>query len=192
LFLKEDSMRIPHLVAALGAAFVLVACEAPPTQVDDAAAPTLRAAQGDRSDWTLAYEASIAEADGLLFGPTACTGEDLVNFGGPYQVLFKTTATPSGNVINQGWIRADYDAYRGQESGDLWVGTLDAKYREFTRKTDGHVLVMEPASQIITNQRTGERIRLQAMFRLELDENFEIVPTPNFRYDVIQCHLLPK
>ncbi|MDH4046115.1 MAG: hypothetical protein OEY20_13115 [Gemmatimonadota bacterium] len=178
-----------RLVAALGAAFLLVGCENPPTQVDDAAVPDLRAAQGDRSDWVLAYEATLTESDGYMFGPAACMGEESVNFG-TYGVYFKAVNTPSGHVISQGWITSAADTYRGMVSGDLWIGTLDAKYREFTRKQDGHLILMEPVTQVITNQRTGARIRYQALFRLELDEDGQVVPTANFRVAVVQCHRL--
>jgi hypothetical protein len=178
---------LPLLTAAL-----VLGCDDPASA--PAESPDLRAAQGDRSGWVLVVEISIPESEAPPFGFVECMkggrGEETVNFGGPYGIYLKTVTAPSGNVISQGWIRTDYDAFRGLETGDLWVGPLNAKYREFTRAADGHLLLHEPISQILTNQRTGERVRIQFMVHLEFDELGNIV-NKNFRYlDILSCQAM--
>ena len=185
-------MRISKTAFPLVATALVFGCDHPASV--PAESPDLRAAQGDRSEWTLVAEISIPESEAVPSGFYSCIngglGEETVNFGGPYGIYFKTLETPSGNVINQGWIRTDYDALRGVESGDLWVASADAKYREFVRAADGHLLLQEPIVEHFTNQRTGERVRVLVMFRLEFDELGNLVDR-NIRYgDVIACHAM--
>jgi len=174
------------------AAALVLGCDSPATA--PANAPDLRAAQNDRSQWELVTEYSTPESDAVPSGFYGCIngglGEETVNFGGPYGFYMKTTVTPSGNVISQGWIRTDFDAVRGLETGDVWVAVLDAKLLEFTRAADGHLLLHEPITEIATNQRTGERIRVVIMFHLEIDELGNLVER-NLRYgDIISCHAI--
>ena len=185
-------MRSRISVFPIIAVALVLGCDG--TTTAPAVAPELRAAQGDRAGWTLASEFSVPERDAVPSGFYGCIngglGEETVNFGGPYGVYLKTVVTPSGNVIGQGWIRSDDDVVRGVDSGDLWVATLDAKYREFTRAADGHLLLHEPISEVATNVRTGERVRVQLMFHLEIDERGNLVDR-NLRYgDIISCHAI--
>ena len=182
-------MRFRSLVLPLAAALVL-GCSEPPSA--PTAAPDLRAAQGDRSGWTLLDEWTVPESDAAPVGFIAClnggVGEEAVVFGGPYGWYEKTVVTPSGNLVGQGWIQSPYEGFRGLETGDLWVTSLDAKINELTRAVDGHWLVHEPISQILTNERTGERVRIQAMYHFELDELGNVV-NANARFgETLACH----
>jgi len=184
--MRARTILLPFLAAAL-----VFGCDTPPSAPD--VDPAFRAAQGDRSEWALVLDmGTVPESDAVPLGFVPCLndgrGEDAVVFGGPYEVYMKTLVAPSGNVISQGWIRAEYEAYRGLESGDLWVTSLDAKYREFTRQADGHLLLMEPITQILTNERTGQRARVQATYRLEFDELGNVV-NDNVRFgEIFACH----
>jgi len=185
-------MRPRTLVPPMFAAVLMLGCDS--TATAPPVASELRAAQGDRAEWTLVSEVTLPESDAVPSGFYGCIngglGEETVNFGGPYGIYLKTVATPSGNVIGQGWIRSDFDAVRGVESGDLWVATLDAKYHELTRAADGHLLLHEPISEVATNLRTGERIRVVVMFHLEIDEFGNLVER-NLRYgDILSCHAI--
>lgn len=185
-------MRHRNLTLPMFAAALTLGCDSPATA--PANAPDLRAAQNDRSQWELVAEFGTPESDAVPSGFYGCIngglGEETVNFGGPYGIYLKTAVTPSGNVISQGWIRTDYDVVRGVVTGDVWVATLDAKYREFTRAADGHLLIHEPISEVATNQRTGERIRVLVMFHLEIDAFGNLVER-NLRYgDIISCHAI--
>lgn len=184
--MRCSSVLLPFVAAAL-----VFGCDDPASA--PAVAPDLRAAQGDRSEWTLVLDmGTVPESEAVPLGFVPCLnsglGEDAVVFGGPYEVYMKTLVTPSGNVISQGWIRSEYEAYRGLESGDLWTTSLDAKYREFTRQADGHLLLQEPITQILTNERTGARVRVQAMYRIEFDELGAVV-NDNARFgEIFACH----
>lgn len=183
-------MRFRNIFVPFVAGVLVLGCNDSATS--PAVSPEFRAAQGDRSEWTLVTELSIPESEAVPSGFYSCIngglGEETVNFGGPYGIYLKTVTTPSGNVLGQGWIRSDYDAVRGVETGDLWVATLDAKYREFSRTADGHLLLHEPIIETATNERTGERVRVVVMFHLELDEFGNLVER-NMRYgDIIACH----
>ncbi len=183
-------MRFRDMLLPFVATALVLGCDDPASApVGD---PDLRAAQGDRSEWTLIAEITSTEDDpfGTFLIPclNGGLGEEAVNFGGPYGIYFKMLETPSGNVINQGWIRTDFDAWRSVQTGDLWVATMDAKYREFTRAADGHLLLQEPVSEILVNQRTGERVRIQSMFRLEFDEAFNLVSNNPRNGEIFACH----
>ena len=184
-------MRFSSVLLPLVATAMVFGCDDPASA--PVVAPDLRAAQGDRSEWTLVLDmGTTPESDALPVGFVSCLndglGEDAVVFGGPYEVYMKTLVAPSGNVISHGWIRAAYEAYRGLESGDLWITSLDAKYREFTRQADGHLLLQEPITQVLTNERTGQRARVQAMYRLEFDESFNLVSSNPRNGEIFACH----
>ena len=186
-------MRYPRLALLPFVATALVlGCDDPASA--PAESPDLRAAQGDRSEWTLVAELSQPESDpyGTFLIPclNGGLGEEAVNFGGPYGIYYKTVVTPSGNIISQGWIRTEFDAWRSVATGDLWVGTMNAKLREFTRAADGHLLYQEPITEILVNQRTGERVRTQSMFRLEFDEEFNLVNNNPRNGEIFACHVM--
>ncbi len=185
-------MRISKIAVPLVATALMFGCDSNATA--PTAAPDLRSAQGDRSGWVLVAEITLPESEAVPSGFYSCIngglGEETVNFGGPYGIYLKTVATPSGNVISQGWIRTDNDVLRGVESGDYWVASADAKYREFVRAADGHLLLHEPIVEHFTNQRTGERVRTVVMFHLEFDEIGNLVDR-NIRWgDVLSCHAM--
>ena len=184
-------MRIGSSTLLVVAAALVLGCDAPLGLPTDA--PAFRAAQGDRSEWTLVAELSIPESGPLPAGFIACMntglGEEAVAWG-DYEIYFKAVVTPSGNSIMQGWLTGE-EWFLGLESGDLWKGSFDAKYREFTRAKDGHLLLQEPVVEVLANPQTGERIRLIQMFRLELDDLGNVV-NKNFRYGSFQapCHMM--
>jgi hypothetical protein len=183
-------MRARRLPLALVASALALGCDDPAASLG--ASPDLAASRSDRSEWQLVADlGTIPESEGLPFYISCLNGgqgEVALVFGGPYLVYMKTLVTPSGNVINQGWIRTEYEGYRGTESGDLWEASFEAKYREFTRQADGHLLLFEPFSEVMTNAQTGERVRIQAMYRIEFDEDFNVVNS-NVRWgEIFACH----
>jgi hypothetical protein len=186
-------MRFRSVLVPFVAGVLVLGCDDPASA--PAESPDLRAAQGDRSEWTLQYVVpSIPADDPLYAGVLPCAnggaGEDVYVSGGPYMVYEKSVVTPSGNVINQGRIVADYERWEGAETGDVWFTSLDAKLREFIRAVDGHYLALEPITQILTNAETGEQLRIKALYRLEFDELGNVVNN-NARFgEIFACHAM--
>jgi len=184
-------MRFKNILVPFVTAALVLGCN--DHTAAPAVSPEFRAAQGDRSEWTLLYEVpSIPVDDPLYGGVLTCAnggaGEEVYISGGPYMVYGKTVVTPSGNVISQGWIVADYERWEGAETGDVWLTSLDAKLREFTRAVDGHYLALEPITQILTNAETGEQLRIKALYRLEIDEFGNIVNDNARLGEIFACH----
>jgi hypothetical protein len=172
-----------RLLAVLVLAGLVAACSEQPTATDST--PAFRAAQGDRSEWTLiwGFELPPDETSAVPMGFVPCInggqGEDVVNwYGGLWEFLGKTTVTPSGHTVQQGWLRApgQIDYYRGTTTQDLWVASdVDAKVK-YDFFPDGSMMLVEPLIEVLVNQDTGERVRVHWMYQLHVNADGSVTP----------------
>lgn len=172
---------------------VVAACSEAPTATDSS--PTFRAAQGDRSEWAVIWSLDLIpdEATAVPMGFVPCInggqGEEVLNFyGGTWEFLGKTVETPSGHVVQQGWLRtpsggADY--YRGVTTQDLWIASdVEAKLR-YNFFPDGTWSLVEPLIEILVNERTGERVRAHWMYQMHVNADGSV--TPNSRVQTLMA-----
>lgn len=187
----EAYMRFRNLVLPFLATTLVLGCDDSTLAPVDA--PESRAAQGDRSEWELVDEYSVPEDEAFALGFVSCInggiGENVIAFGGPYRMYVKTVITPSGSIHNRGRIVAEQETWIGEDTGDVWLTSLDAKYNEFVRAVDGHYLAQEPIAQILTNADTDEQVRVKAMYRMEIDEDGNLVNNNPRVGEVFSCHV---
>ena len=159
---------------------LFIACsDQPPTAVD---APDFRAAQGDRSEYTLVldFESSY---DGVEYGQVTCLGEGTWFFGGThYRWWSKEVLTPSGNRTAQGYLEdanAGLGSFVENEYGDLWyLEQFSAPIAEVTRHHDGNWLAQEQAKSVFTNDAGEVRI---------IHESFHIGPPDMMTRYTLRC-----
>jgi hypothetical protein len=190
-------MRKLVFAVLLGA--VVVACSDQTTAPNDQS-PAFRAAQGDRSEWTYQWSFGAVPRENpspIIFIPCINGGlGELAGYWGPEGAYFaKVTVTPSGNVEQQGYIPAfgdGIDHYLGQTTGDDWASQPFAwvGHTKYHFQANGLGVIQESAWETLTNQRTGERVRVLFQWVYHWGNNG--APEFNTRdYAVISCHALP-
>ena len=188
-----------RLVFAVLCAAFAVACSEQST-APNAGSPDLRAAQGDRSEWTLlATWTPILESDHYLQGYASCfnggAGEALQTWSPEAYYYGKQVLTPSGLMKQQGRIVLGGDGidhYRGLTSGDEWVSSTPFTWEgktNFSTLGGGGFLIQEPVPEIVTNLRTGEQARLLWMWHNHWDGAGNVVG-PFRNGEIISCHIL--
>jgi hypothetical protein len=160
------------LFAVLAVAAFAAACSDQPTAVDENA-PSFRAAQGDRSQWTLIAEPSTPIEQAYVWGFVPCfnggLGEDVDTWGGPYGLYMKVVNLPSGLVMWQGQFAIQpggFDYLRGLITGDVWVaGPGDVQFQVFHWKyyPDGASDAWGTFEETLTRSGSNERISLRTV-----------------------------
>ena len=139
---------------------LVIACsDQAPTAVE---APDFRAAQGDRSEYTLFWDFESLY-DGMEYVGATCLGEGTWLFGGThYRWWIKEVLTPSGNRTAQGYLEdanAGLGSFVENEYGDLWyLEQFSAPITEVARHRDGNYKVQEQAMSVFTNDAGEVRI----------------------------------
>ncbi len=188
-----------RLVFAVLVAAFAVACSDQTTAPNDQS-PALRAAQGDRSEWTYQWTyGAVPQSDPWPSGRWSCInggqGEDVVYWGPETYFMAKAVETPSGNRNYTGYYYLGGDGidhYLGVMSGDEWVSAPFAWAGKTvqTENANGVWQLHEAAAEDFTNVRTGQRVRVLFQWSFHAGPNGGDVG--NFKSGVaISCHLLP-
>jgi hypothetical protein len=181
--------------AVLCAAFA-VACSDQST-APNAGTPDLRAAQGDRSEWTVQWSWPATPPEAMyLVGHIPCinggAGEDVLGWGPEGSFSAKAVVTPSGNTNYNGYYVDGGDGiehYVGAITGDDWVSAPYAwnGKTEYTMLANGIWKAMEPAWIVLTNARTGERVRVLWQWRYHFGQDGSTVGNER-NGEIISCH----
>lgn len=163
--------RIP-LVAIL-ALFVAVSCDATTAPTETAeVTPLFDAGKSPNKGMELIWTYDYPEPEGYL-DYIPCfndgQGEEVLAFG-HLEFWARTVETPSGNFKQHGEFRG-YEHYRGQETGDLWLGSGLVVPTIFyhTHHATGNTTLNEPVWNYVENQRTGAWYRLKWNFHQVYD-----------------------
>ncbi len=169
-------MSLTRVAALAACLLVLVACQDATAPRGEPGSPELRAAQGDRSEWTLMLSYYYAGSDFYYPCADGGQGEDLTYTGTIYWYT-KDVVTPSGNVIQTQRIDwGDDSRMVGHESGDVWtlVKLVQPMVVRITKQTDGLRVAENVMNEWWVNQ-DGDRMNSRASAEIVFDENWYIL-----------------
>jgi hypothetical protein len=156
-------MRTLRFAAALGAAFLLVACEAPPT--DLAEGPSLNSAfQEDMIvPWFYYadYPTPLSCADGGA-GAVFLWSAELAGFG-------KRHTTPSGNYLEVLKVQFRNVEFRSP-SGELYPFRKVVQQNVTHTFENGHTIVHWPDNEFYTTP-DGRNVKVQALYHLNIKDD---------------------
>ena len=156
-------MRTPHLLAALGAAIVLVACEAPPTDLTEG--PSLESAfQEDMIvPWFYYadYVTPVSCADWGAGAEFLWSGE-IAGFG-------KRHTTPSGNYLEVLKVRFRNLEFRSP-SGELYPFERVVQQNVTHTYENGHTIVHWPDNEFYSTP-DGRNVNVRFLYHLDVKDD---------------------
>ena len=184
-------MRRSVPIVLVAAALIAVSCADSPTDpaADAEVTPLFDAGKSPNKGMEQIWVFDYPEPEGYLdyipcFNDGA--GETVLAFG-YLEFWGRTVETPSGNLTQHGELRG-YEHYRGQETGDLWMGVSFVVPTIFyhTHHATGNTTINEPVWIFAENQRTGETVRMKWNFHVVYDRDGNFL-----RYDAKVTNCMP-